>query len=265
MNPAKRLRRPPEGGYARGDETRQRIIEAAIDLFGEHGFDGASTRDIASRAGVNAPALQYYFENKEGVYRACAEALADDAWKRLGPAIEHAQAVLHENAGTAALIDAFIRIQEAIADAAFAKASKPSRRLFFAREQAGHEPESAMQILNSRIRTPLNEASAAVVARISGRAADDPVTLIRTFSLHGQLVIFHTAPRSTLSVLGWKSVDAEKAEQLKSTIREQTRTLLEHWSRERDAERAASVQTASKGKSRKQPSVRHGDDSQDTA
>lgn len=250
MNTAKRLRRSPEGGYARGDETRHRIIEAAVELFGEHGFGGASTRDIAARAGVNAPALQYYFENKEGVYRACVEALADDAWKTFGPVIEHAQEALRESADTTALIDAFIRIQEAIADSAFAKASNPGRRLFFAREQAGHEPESATRILACRIREPLNDASAALVARISGRAADDPVTLIRTFSLHGQLVIFHVAHRSTLSALGWKSIDAEKAEQLKSTIRVQTRTLLEQWSRERDEGRTPAVQTTGRGKSR---------------
>ena len=39
MNEAK-LRRTSAGGYARGDETRQRIIEAAIELFGERGFAG---------------------------------------------------------------------------------------------------------------------------------------------------------------------------------------------------------------------------------
>jgi hypothetical protein len=48
------------------------------------------------------------------------------------------------------------------------------------REQAGHEPESATQILAGRIREPLNHASEALVARVSGRAADDPITLIRT-------------------------------------------------------------------------------------
>ncbi|MFM0739215.1 CerR family C-terminal domain-containing protein [Paraburkholderia xenovorans] len=246
MNTAKRLRRTTEGGYARGDETRQRIIEAAVELFGEHGFDGASTRDIATRAGVNAPALQYYFENKEGVYRACIEELADTAWKNFAPSVERAQTVLRENADTATLIDAFIGIQEAMADSAFAKANKPGRRMFFAREQAGYEPESATKILTCKIREPLNEVSAALVARISGRAADDPVTLIRIFSLHGQLVIFHVAHRSTLSLLGWKSIDPEKAEMIKSTIRAQTRTLLETWSRERDDAQAAGAEKARK-------------------
>ncbi|MFM0500801.1 CerR family C-terminal domain-containing protein [Paraburkholderia caffeinilytica] len=253
MSTAKKLRRSPEGGYARGDETRHRIIEAAIELFGEHGFEGASTRDIAARAGVNAPALQYYFENKEGVYRACIEALADEAWKTFEPVVEHAQNALRENADTATLIDAFIRIQEAIADTAFAKANNAERRLFFAREQAGHEPESATRILTCRLREPINNASAALVARISGRPADDPTTLIRTFSLHGQLMIFHIAHRATLSMLGWKSIDAEKAQQLKSTIRRQTRTLLEQWNRERDEEPPPAAQTTGKGKSRKQP------------
>ncbi|HVE09836.1 MAG TPA: CerR family C-terminal domain-containing protein [Paraburkholderia sp.] len=250
MNPAKRLRRSPEGGYARGDETRHRIIEAAVELFGEHGFEVASTRDIAARAGVNAPALQYYFENKEGLYRACVEALADEAWKTFGPAIDHAKQVLDEEADTATLIDAFIRIQESIADTAFAKASKPGRRLFFAREQAGREPESASEVLACRIRQPLNDISAALVARISGRAADDQVTLIRTFSLHGQLIIFHVAHRSTLSMLGWKSIDAEKAEQLKATVRAQTRMLLEQWSRERDEGQKPAGRAGGKAKGR---------------
>ncbi|MFM0594942.1 CerR family C-terminal domain-containing protein [Paraburkholderia dilworthii] len=255
MNTAKRLRHSPEGGYARGEETRHRIIEAAVDLFGEHGFEGASTREIAARAGVNAPALQYYFENKEGVYRACVEALADDALKTFGPAIEHAQQVVRENADTATLIDAYLRIQDVMADRTFEKANKPGRRMFFAREQAGYEPESATQILACKIREPLNDASAALLARITGRAANDPLTLIRSFSLHGQLVIFHVAHRSTLSMLGWKSIDAEKAEQLKSAVRDQTRTLLEHWSRERDEALAAAatptIPAASKARSRK--------------
>ena len=64
MSPAPRHRHAIDGGYQRGEETRARIVDAALALFGEYGFDGASTRDIAERAGVNAPAIGYYFDNK---------------------------------------------------------------------------------------------------------------------------------------------------------------------------------------------------------
>ncbi|SAL74223.1 TetR family transcriptional regulator [Caballeronia udeis] len=236
MNDIERPRRPSAGGYARGDETRLRIIEAAIELFGERGFDSASTRDIAARAGVKAPALWYYFENKESVYRACAEQLAEDAWTNLAPIAGHAAEVLRDNGDTPALIDAFIRIQEAIADRMFIKGyASSNQRLFFAREHAGHEPSIASEILARRLRQPLNEAGAKLISRITGLAVDDPVTLIRLLSLQGQLLVFHVSSRSALTLLGWNEIDAVKSELLKSTVREQTRLLLQMWSEERDA------------------------------
>src|ERR1700744_3194778 len=70
-------RRPEAGGYARGDEVRSRILLAAIEMFGEQGFASASTRAIAARAGVNPPALQYYFHNKERLHQACGQYLAE--------------------------------------------------------------------------------------------------------------------------------------------------------------------------------------------
>ena len=44
-------RRPLSGGYARGEATRLRIIRTALDVFGALGFEAASTRLIAHRAG----------------------------------------------------------------------------------------------------------------------------------------------------------------------------------------------------------------------
>jgi AcrR family transcriptional regulator len=234
MNEAKRLRRPSEGGYARGDETRRKIIEAAIGLFGQHGFDGASTRDIAARAGVNAPALQYYFENKEGLYRACAESLADESWQAFEPAVLRAREALARGADTEALIDAFIDIQSAVADRTFVKRREPDQRLFFAREQGGGEPEIGSEILRERVRTPLNEINAGLLERITGIPATDPRTVVRMFSLYGQFLLFYIARRSTLAMLDWDDIDAEKAEFLKESVAEQTRVLLQHWNHERN-------------------------------
>jgi len=47
-------------------------VDAAVDVFSSHGFDGATTREIARRAGVALAALPYHFETKEALWRAAA-------------------------------------------------------------------------------------------------------------------------------------------------------------------------------------------------
>jgi AcrR family transcriptional regulator len=57
------------------DPTRERILDAALDVFAEHSFDGASTREIASRAGVTQPLLNYHFKSKIDLWRAAVDRL----------------------------------------------------------------------------------------------------------------------------------------------------------------------------------------------
>jgi AcrR family transcriptional regulator len=45
--------------------TRERILDAALDLFSEHGFDGSSLQQIADRLGLTKAALYYYFRSKD--------------------------------------------------------------------------------------------------------------------------------------------------------------------------------------------------------
>lgn len=47
--------------------TRERIIHAALTLFGERGVDAVSLREITSAAGVNSAALHYHFGSKEAL------------------------------------------------------------------------------------------------------------------------------------------------------------------------------------------------------
>lgn len=57
------------------EETRERILEAAIECFAERGFRAASTREIAARAGTNQGLITYYFRSKDELWRAAAERL----------------------------------------------------------------------------------------------------------------------------------------------------------------------------------------------
>ena len=52
------------------DPTRERILAAALDLFSERSFEGATTREIAARAGVTQPLLNYHFRSKDALWRA---------------------------------------------------------------------------------------------------------------------------------------------------------------------------------------------------
>jgi len=54
--------------------VRDRLLDAAEELFCEHGFEGASIRDIAAAAECNIASVNYYFGGKEKLY--------EEVWRR---------------------------------------------------------------------------------------------------------------------------------------------------------------------------------------
>ncbi len=52
------------------DDTQQRLLEAAGRIFAEKGFQGTTVREICQQAGANIAAVNYYFRDKEKLYRA---------------------------------------------------------------------------------------------------------------------------------------------------------------------------------------------------
>ncbi|AXK89177.1 TetR family transcriptional regulator [Nocardia farcinica] len=49
----------------RGDSTRARLLEAAVEAFAEKGFNGTTTRDIAGAAGMSPAAVYVHHKSKE--------------------------------------------------------------------------------------------------------------------------------------------------------------------------------------------------------
>jgi TetR/AcrR family transcriptional regulator len=62
----------------RADQTRARILAAAVRQFSANGLAGARTELIAEEAGVNKALLYYYFKSKEDLYAAALEFVFED-------------------------------------------------------------------------------------------------------------------------------------------------------------------------------------------
>lgn len=64
------------------ENTRDRLIKVAMEMFAENGYDKTSVRELAKKADVNIAAINYHFEGKEGLYQAVLEYIIQylDSW-----------------------------------------------------------------------------------------------------------------------------------------------------------------------------------------
>lgn len=79
-------------------QNRQAILDAAREVFGELGYEGATVRDIIRRTGLAAGTFYNYYRSKEEVFAA----LADDGARRFAP-------ILKSLRGTGGPLDGFVR------------------------------------------------------------------------------------------------------------------------------------------------------------
>lgn len=72
-------------------ETRQRLLDAAHEVFSESGYDGASIRQIVLKAGANVASVNYHFGGKDALYREVVEATMAKLTEDLGTIMEQSE------------------------------------------------------------------------------------------------------------------------------------------------------------------------------
>ncbi len=88
------------GGDEEVKSTRERILDTALDLFVDKGFDKTSLREIAEKLGFSKAALYYHFASKDDIFMALHQRLHELAYGRLveldvqGPSLESWVALL---------------------------------------------------------------------------------------------------------------------------------------------------------------------------
>lgn len=207
----------------RGDLTRQKLLLAAIDVFGRRGFDGATTRELARAASVNLQAIPYHFGGKQGLYIAAAEHIATMIEARVGPARDAVRLRLEEARAAATPVAAgdarelMARILERMAEMFIAPQSEPWAR-FLVREQL--EPTEAFQRVFGKVMKPLLDLLGTLVGLILGEDPESEHVRLRTLSLVGALLVFRVANAAAMAHLGWSAVGPPEMDRVRDLARE---------------------------------------------
>lgn len=70
------------------NETENRLLDAALTLFAEKGYEAASVREIIEATGVTRPVLYYYCSSKEDLFKRLVHWKHDEAYRELGRLVQ---------------------------------------------------------------------------------------------------------------------------------------------------------------------------------
>jgi len=163
--------------------TREHILKTALEAFSLQGFEGASTRSIATQAGVNQGLIPYYFRTKQALWREAVDRAFDELHTAMGGLLAREGPV--DRLAVAQMIRAYVRFV----------ASHPE----FVRmmNEEGKRKGPRMRWLVDRHVRPLIDGLTTLFARVAdgmGMPAEiDPAHLNYIF-VGAVAMIFHQAP-----------------------------------------------------------------------
>lgn len=142
-------------------ETRDKIVQAALEVFTDKGFDAASTREIAARVGVNHGLIPYYFGSKRKLWQAAVDHAFEDMQSEID-AMGADQGTTSPRERAARVIRAHVR---------FVARRPEFVRLMY--EEGKRRGERMRWIVDRHVK-PLYDAVSEVNTQMLGATGDDP-------------------------------------------------------------------------------------------
>ena len=204
------------------DAARNRVLDAALDLFGERGLTGTTVRDIAARAKVNVAAISYYFGGKDELYRAVAGTVIGSVEAR----VRHRVAHLPDTppTGPAEALAALEMLVETMVDVIVGPEEMRRVARFIIREQM--QPTAAFEILYG-VLTRLHAAGTALFGAAAGLDPEAAETKLRVFLMIGQVLFFRIGEAAVLRRLGRDRYDEAFLSEVKALARQNVRAMVE--------------------------------------
>ena len=212
-------------------DVRAAFIEAGLELFGNNGLEGASTRMLAKRANANISGIVYYFGGKDGLYQAVLESIVEYFNSLTGEIRREAWRQLENPLQRPHLLGLIKNLIAVMAGGVLDDRRRPKNaEKLILREQTS--PTAAFAVLYEGYMKDLLHLMAVLVARYTERPVDCDDVVIRSHTLIGQVVAFISTREALLKNLGVKRLGAEQNELINKTILANVEACLKTWAAE---------------------------------
>jgi AcrR family transcriptional regulator len=184
------------------DTTRERIIDAAGEIFAERGFDSTTVRDICQAAGANIAAVNYYFGDKQRLY--VEAVMRAHRWRMQQAVLPTWSVDTTAEAKLTDFITTFIRRIRTGPEGTW------HTRLVM--REIANPSEACVELVQSSIR-PQFEVLVGILRELLPEVTDDKDLHLTAFSIVGQCLFYHFADPVVRNLLGpdeYSGLDVEK-------------------------------------------------------
>lgn len=206
------------GGHeTRSARTRAQLIDAAIEVIGTFGYEGASTRALAQAAKTTLSAIPYHFGGKKELYLAAAQMIAEYARGRFdevtdildGPSPGDKAARFEET---------LIHLLHIILE----DAEPRSWTSFLAR--CVYDDDEAFELIHDQAIAPLLESLVGAASEFSRRPPEDEALRLRISAIVTAILGFRFLRSIMLRSMGWQTMQDSCIRQIEDMVRDLCRS-----------------------------------------
>lgn len=203
--------------------SRKKIVNSAIVLFANKGFESTSTREICKHAGVNLSLIPYYFGNKDGLYTSIIESIINYGLTFLKDELEKVNEIAEMNVEEKA--ELYRNLLLKYSDFLYSDNVPSSFVVLMIKEQAVSHSKFS-EIYSQKIGI-LYKTLRKILASILDKKENDKAVVFEVSSIIGQILSFKIMDRATLPPLKQDFYTKDDMKKIKKIISSHIDTSLE--------------------------------------
>jgi TetR/AcrR family transcriptional regulator, regulator of cefoperazone and chloramphenicol sensitivity len=210
---------------SKSDLAKARLLDAALEIFGNKGFKAATVREIARAAGQNVAAIEYHFGGKDKLYQAVLGGIIRELRSRLADVVAEIAAFQSQNEHPKAEA---LRLLKSFLTAVYLRVlsrndALPLTRLMV-REQM--HATAAFRVLYDEGIRHLHQGLCVLVGAALGTDPRSTGTILQTHTIMGQFYFFAISRETVLRRAGWKTLEGKNADLVVAMVCENIDILM---------------------------------------